>query len=380
MNLLSDRSLIAHRPLLLLVDDDPVVLSSMNDSLRGEFRTRVATAGHRALELANQLPLPDLILLDIELPDLDGYEVCRRLKEDPRTCDVPVMFLSGHSEVIDVTRGLDIGAVDFVSKPIVPPILRARVKTHLRLRDARQQLQAQNATLEIQVEERTSALRKQTREVLRVQEMTIVALGSLAETRDNETGNHIRRTQGYVRVLCEHSAAGPLLAGRYDPETLTLIWKSAPLHDIGKVGIPDAILLKPGRLSVEEFEVMKQHTTLGRRALELAVQESGNDRSFLVIASQIAYCHHEHWNGKGYPEGLAGESIPIPARLMAVADVYDALVSRRIYKAPIPHADAVEMIRQGRGTQFDPRVIDCFIDHAEEMRDIYATYADDPAA
>ena len=361
---------------LLLIDDDPTILASINESVRGEFVTRVATSGARGLELALLRPLPDLILLDIEMPGMNGYEVCRRLKEDPHTCEIPVIFLSAHNNVEDITRGLELGAVDYVAKPIVVPILRARVRTHLRLQEVRSQLQDQNVYLEAQVADRTAALREQTREVLKVQEMTIIALGSLAETRDNETGNHIRRTQDYVRQMCDEARLRPRWKSAYDEDGFSLIWKSAPLHDIGKVGIPDAILLKPGKLTDSEFELMKQHTVLGRRALDMAIQQANNERSFLTIAAQIAYHHHERWDGTGYPDRLAGETIPLPARIMAIADVYDALVSKRVYKAPMPHHDAIELIRQGRGSQFDPNLIDCFLTRADQMKQISDKFAD----
>ena len=361
---------------LLLVDDDPTVLASINDSLRDIYQTRVANCGARALELALRRPLPDLILLDIEMTGMDGYEVCRRLKEDPHSQDIPVIFLSSHRDVPDITRGLELGAVDFVTKPIVLPILLARVRTHLRLQEVRSQLHDHNIQLEAQVAERTAALQAQTREVLKGQEMTIIALGSLAETRDNETGNHIRRTQEYVRQLCDEVRFLPRWKAAYDADGFSLIWKSAPLHDIGKVGIPDAILLKPGKLTNEEFEQMKQHTVLGRRALDMAIQQVSSEQSFLSIASQIAYHHHERWDGAGYPDRLAGESIPLPARMMAIADVYDALVSKRVYKAPMPHHDAIELLRQGRGTQFDPNLIDIFLTRADQMKTISDTFAD----
>lgn len=367
----------AHNPaLVLVVDDDPAVLASLNDTLRVDYRTRVATSGERAIDLANIEPRPDLILLDVEMPGIDGYEACRHLKADPATRDIPVIFLSGRQDAVDVSRGLDLGAADYVAKPIVPAILRARVRTQLRLAESRLQLKDQNRLLEQLVSQRTSELTRQSETVLRTQETTIFALGALAETRDNETGNHIRRTQGYMRALAE--ALFPQFGPRYgnDPAVFDLIWKSAPLHDIGKVGIPDSILLKPGKLTDAEFEQMKQHTMLGRKALGITEDQVRSGQSFLAIASQIACFHHEKWNGRGYPEGLAGEAIPLPARMMAVADVYDALVSARVYKAAMPHADALTIIREDRGRQFDPSVVDCFIEREAHMRSIAREYAD----
>lgn len=363
-------------PLVLLVDDEPAVLASLNDTLRADFRTRIATTGERALEMAFMSPRPDLVLLDVEMPGIDGYEVCRILKDDPSTREIPVIFLSARRDVVDVTRGLDLGAADYVAKPIIAPILRARVRTQLRLVESRLRLEDQNRLLERLVAERTAELTRQTDNVLRTQETTIFALGSLAETRDNETGNHIRRTQGYVKALCDGLRGAPGWRGRDDAARFDLVWKSAPLHDIGKVGIPDAILLKPGKLTDDEFEQMKQHTILGRKALGLSPDQVRSGQSFLAVASQIACYHHEKWNGRGYPEGLAGDAIPLPARLMAVADVYDALVSVRVYKAAMSHEDAVTIIRGDRGLQFDPDVVDCFLEHAEIMSQIARQYAD----
>jgi putative two-component system response regulator len=364
------------RPTLLLVDDEPTILSSINEVLRLEYRTRVATDGQRAIELAFADPPPDLIVLDVEMPAPDGYEVCRVLKNNPQTRDIPIIFLSAHHDVADVTRGLELGAVDYVSKPVLTPILAVRIRTQLRLKDAKMQLVMQNQQLERLVSERTLALQQRTEEVLRVQEMTLVSLGSLAETRDNETGNHIHRTQGYVKALADRLLALPRYRDGHDHDYFSAIWKSAPLHDIGKVGIPDSILLKPGPLTREEFEVMKQHTALGRRALEMAERMANGKHNFLSVATEIAYSHHEKWDGRGYPEGLSGDAIPLPARLMAIADVYDALVSKRVYKAPIDHATAVNIIRDERGSHFDPDLCDCFLEHAEEFKAIADAYAD----
>ena len=246
----------------------------------------------------------------------------------------------------------------------------ARVKTHLALKQMQDFLRDQNAFLESEVEKRTQ-------EVVAIQDVTIHAMASMAETRDNETGNHIRRTQHYVKVLAEklriHARFEKLLN---DDKTIEMLFKSAPLHDIGKVGIPDAILLKPGRLTVEEFEVMKSHTTLGRDAIVHAEKNLGIEVPFLKFAKEIAYSHQEKWDGSGYPEGLSGDDIPISARLMAVADVYDALISRRVYKSPMPHDDAVKIMMEGKGSHFDPDMIDAFIACQDQFRVIGEKYSD----
>ena len=370
--------------LILLVDDDPAVLGVLKEALRPHYQMRIATLGRKALELAHLQPLPDLILLDVKLPDMTGYDVCTQLKKDPRTAAIPVMFLSSHSDVENITRGLELGAVDYVSKPVAPPILLARVRTHLRLREAGDLLRDQNLHLESLVskrtrdlEARTLELQARTTDLQLSQDLTIVALGSIAETRDNETGNHIHRTRAYVQVMTQRLAILPRYRDTLSEEQWTMTWKSAPLHDIGKVGIPDHILMKPGKLTVEEFEAMKRHPAIGRDALRDAETRMGAEGSFLGVAKEIAYGHHERWDGSGYPQGVSGETIPLSARLMALADVYDALISKRVYKPAWTHADAVAMIGEGRGRHFDPSLVDCFLEDADEFRYIASRFSDD---
>ncbi|MNM72931.1 Cyclic di-GMP phosphodiesterase response regulator RpfG [compost metagenome] len=337
--------------------------------LKDAYRTRVATNGERALKAARQAPRPDLILLDIMMPDLSGHQVAEALKLDPCTADIPIIFLTAMAAMEDEVRGLQMGAVDYITKPINPPIVLARVETQLKIKAAADFLRDQKAYLEQEVQRRTA-------EVMAIQDVTIQAMTSLAETRDNETGNHIRRTQHFVKLLAELLREHPKFRHFLDDETIRLLFKSAPLHDIGKIGIPDCILLKPGRLTSEEFEVMKTHTTLGRDAIQHAEDQLGTSVGFLRLAKEIAYSHQEKWDGSGYPEGLAGDDIPISARLMAVADVYDALISRRVYKAGMPHAQAVEIMRQGCGTHFDPDICGAFLRHHEQFQAIAARFAD----
>jgi putative two-component system response regulator len=362
--------------IILLIDDDPAVLEALNECLRPHYQTRLATRGRKGLELAHMEPQPDLILLDVELPDMKGYEVCAELKQDPLTEAIPVMFLSSHTDVGDITHGLGLGAVDYVTKPVAPPILLARVRTHLRLLEARDLLLDQNVHLEALVSKRTRDLEARTMELQHSQDLTIFALGSIAETRDNETGNHIYRTSAYVEVMVRRLAATSHANRSMAPLAWELIWKSAPLHDIGKVGIPDNVLLKPGKLTPEEFEVMKRHPTLGRDAIRSAEIRVKSEGSFLRVASEIAYGHHERWDGKGYPQGVGGEEIPLSARLMALADVYDALISKRVYKSAMSHAASVEIIREGRGSHFDPEVLDAFLELADEFNVIAQRFSD----
>ena len=357
------------RATVLVVDDTPDNLQLMSGLLKTDYKVKVANNGERALKIAAGDPPPDLILLDIMMPDMNGYEVCQRLKADALTRDIPVIFLTARAGVEDEKTGLELGAVDYITKPISPPIVLARVRTHLQLKASADFLRDKNAYLEAEVEKRT-------REVAAIQDVTILVMASLAETRDTDTGNHIRRTQFYVKALAEKLRSHPRFAAFLSERNITMLFKSAPLHDIGKVGIPDRILLKPGRFEPEEFEIMKTHTTLGRAAIEHAEKSLGTNVDFLAMAKEIAQSHQEKWDGSGYPEGLSGDGIPISARLMALADVYDALISRRVYKEGMPHEKAVDIIRAGKSSHFDPDVVDAFIELQDDFRAIAARYAD----
>lgn len=360
------------KPQVLVVDDTPDNLALMSDLLRDTCKVRVANSGERALRLLANGTLPDLILLDIMMPGMDGYEVIRQLKANPITRDIPVLFLTAKSEDEDERIGLELGAVDYLTKPVSHAILQVRVKMHLALKAQADFLRDKSAFLEAEVARRT-------REVLAVQDVTIHALASLAETRDNETGNHLRRTQHYVKLLAQHLSTHPRFAAKLSETYIDGLFKSAPLHDIGKVGIPDSILLKPGKLTDAEFEIMKTHTTLGRDALERAEQELGTSVEFLSIAKEIAHSHQEKYDGSGYPLGLVGDAIPLAARLMAVADVYDALISRRVYKEPFSHEKSAAIMQQGRGSHFDPDVLDAFLALQAEFQRIAERYADTEA-
>ncbi|MBA3995662.1 MAG: two-component system response regulator [Candidatus Accumulibacter sp.] len=360
----------ADKATVLVVDDTPDNLALMSALLKERYKVKVANDGPRALRIAAGERPPDLILLDIMMPGMDGYEVCRRLKAAPATREIPVIFLTARAGTEDEESGFALGAVDYITKPISPPIVLARVETQLRLKASADFLRDQNAFLEQEVARRT-------REVQAIQDVTILAMASLAETRDNETGKHIRRTQLYVRTLAERLRTHPRFAAYLTPEQIDVLFKSAPLHDIGKVGIPDHILLKPGRLEPDELTLMKTHTTLGRDAIEHAEAQLGMPLDYLACAKEIAYCHQEKWDGTGYPQGLAGDAIPISARLMALADVYDALICRRVYKKAMSHEDAVGIIVAGRGTHFDPDVVDAFLDVVDEFRSIARRYAEE---
>ena len=354
---------------ILVVDDTPDNLALMSGLLKSDYRVRVANGGDKALKIATSDSPPDLILLDLMMPGMDGYEVCRRLKHDPRTIHIPVIFLTAKSGTEDERKGLELGAIDYITKPISAPIVMARVKNHLALNAMDKFLRDKNDFLELEVAKRT-------REVMAIQDATILAMASLAETRDSETGGHIRRTQFYIKALAEKLRDRPRFSWFLTDESINMLFKSAPLHDIGKVGIPDRILLKPSRLEPDEFEIMKTHTTLGHDAIERAEKLLSTNIAFLAFAKTIALSHQEKWDGSGYPQGLAGDDIPISARLMAVADVYDALISRRVYKQGMSHEKAVQTIIDNRGTHFDADIVDAFVEIQEEFRAIAHRFAD----
>ncbi|MCP4689507.1 MAG: two-component system response regulator [Desulfobacterales bacterium] len=364
-----DSNVSQHR--ILIVDDTPQNIDVLGTILKPFYKRSVALNGPKALKIAMSTNPPDLILLDIMMPGMDGYEVCRRLKENERTVDIPIIFITAKSEVQDETKCFELGAVDYITKPVSPTVVLARVKTHLELKLARDALSRQNEFLEQKARERT-------KELALTQDVTIICLASLAETRDNETGAHILRTQRYVKSLAEELVTNSRFCEFLDDETIELLYKSAPLHDIGKVGVPDSILLKPGKLTDEEFEIMKQHATLGRDSILRAesMYEGGATTTFLSHAREIAYTHHEKWNGTGYPEGIRGERIPISGRLMAVADVYDALITKRVYKPAFSHEKAARIIVEGKGEHFDPAVVDAFIEQEDVFKRIAVDFAD----
>jgi putative two-component system response regulator len=362
-------------PTLLIVDDQPVNLATLGDLLEPHYRVIAATTGRRALQLAASDSSPDLILLDVTMPEMDGYEVLNRLREDPKTHDIPVIFVTGRDADLDEEHGLKLGAADYITKPIRPAIVLARVRTQLENKQARDLLKNQNTWLAAEVDRRMH-------DNDLIQNASLHALAVLAETRDTDTGNHLNRTQAYVELLVDALGRHPDFADQLTGEQPKSIVRAAPLHDIGKVGIPDQILNKPGKLTAEEFAIIQNHSRIGGEAIDIAIcrvmdadhSPLAGDRSglsFLVTAGMIARWHHERWDGTGYPDRLAGTTIPLPARIMAIADVYDALISSRIYKPALPHTEAVTIIRNGRGAHFDPGMVDVF----EGLHDRFAEIA-----
>jgi putative two-component system response regulator len=361
---------------ILIVDDDPANRLILEDLVGMHYVTHARANGRQALEYLMAAEPVDLILMDVMMPEMDGFEACRRIKAESRLRDIPVLFLTSLEGATDEARGLSLGAEDFIHKPFSPAVVLARIRNHLELARGRRRLRDRNVELETLVAERTRDLLLEKQQVIASQGATITALCTLAEMRDNETGNHIRRTQNYVRVLAGRLRDHPRFGADLDDETIGLLYKSAPLHDIGKVAIPDAILQKPGSLTAEEWVVMKRHADFGRDALAQAEKDLGESAGFLRYAREIAFGHHEKWDGSGYPQGLIGESIPLSARLMAVADVYDALISKRVYKPAYPHHEALAIIREGRGGHFDPDIVDGLLSIEVSFRAIADAYRD----
>ncbi len=357
------------KPQILIVDDTKPNIEVLEGALVQEnYDVHVALSGKRALELVKR-SVPDLILLDVMMPEMDGYETYRRLREIPSCKDVPVIFLTAQIESESEMKGLALGADDYVTKPFNQGLLRLRIRNQLERKFFRDHL----ADL---VEKRTAQLSQKTKDLQKTLQVMLTSLGALAEFRDNETGTHLRRTQFIVRKLAEVMSGFDEFKEELNSEEIIEEYAiAAPLHDIGKVGIPDGILRKPGPLTHEEREQMKKHTILGYQVLLSATQELHNN-PMVVIAANIAKYHHEKWDGSGYPTGIAGKEIPLCARMMAVADVYDALVSKRVYKNALSHAESMQIIHEGSGSHFDPAVVQAFETFADTLPEFYKRFAD----
>ena len=356
---------------ILVVDDTPENLTVMGEILMPFYSVRVASSGQRALAVMKSSQRPDLVLLDVMMPEMNGYQVIDKIRSAPETADIPVIFVTALGSSEDETHGLDLGAVDYITKPYKPAIVLSRIRTQLELKEARDRLKDQNSWLEAEV-----ARRMRQNEMIR--NVTTRALASLAEMRDNETGNHILRTKSYVNVLATELVKLDKYKLILTPDTIDKITNAAPLHDIGKIGTPDHILHKPGKHTPEEWEIMKQHAKNGADAIWRAIQNEDDIEGldFLYKAMEIARGHHEKFDGTGYPEGLMGESIPISARIMALADVFDALISKRVYKPAFTIEQATEIILQGRGQHFDPIIVDAYLACKDEFIRIANQYAD----
>lgn len=346
---------------ILCVDDTPTNLELLNAVLKPFYNVRLVNSGKKALGLiAKQHQEIDLVLLDVMMPEIDGYEVCQTIRSQPGTAYLPVLFITAKNQPEDEKQALEVGGNDFITKPINPSVLLSRIKTHLEISEYHRLLSSENRQLEAKLAKRLS-------DIFNMQQATLNVMISLAEFRDEVTGNHIKRTQTYVKCVLDALKNGhPELT----EERCDFIVQAAPLHDIGKITIPDHILLKPGKLTPDEFSVMKTHAEKGAKILRSAAQEMGDYGEFLIEAESIAQTHHEKWDGSGYPRGLVGEAIPISGRVMAIADVYDALRSARPYKEAFSHEKAMMIITEGRGSHFDPEIVDAFFSMAERIAEI----------
>lgn len=352
---------------ILIADDEPINLTALTHVLRDFYKVRACKSGEAVLQAVRVEPRPDLILLDVLMPGINGFTTLAKLRENKDTCDIPVIFITSLDSGDDEGKGLRLGAVDYITKPFKPDIVLARVKTHLELKSARDNLRNQNQWLEAEVNRRVQ-------ENQLIQDVALISLTQLAETRDDNTGNHILRTCRYVEILARHLQQQPRYSAELTERSIRTLVKAAPLHDLGKIGIPDDILRKPGKLTPEEFEIIKTHCQIGARALRGAINQSlalnaglhgegaANSASleFLELAETIAKFHHEKWDGTGYPTGLSGWDIPLAARLMALADVFDALTTARPYKQAWSLKEATDYIRRQQGIQFDPDVVNAF--------------------
>lgn len=338
---------------VLIIDDAPENLRLLSAVLKhGGMVPRPVTSGRLAIEAAIADP-PDLILLDLSMPQMSGVEVCRWFKQDEQFKGIPIIFISGHQEIDEKVEAFRAGAADYIGKPFQEEEVLARIITHLLIRRENIGLVSHNVQLEELIAEQVVAMTAS-------QLATIFALAKLAETRDSDTGHHIERVQTYSKMIAQRMKDANMIPVPIPVDFIDTVYQTAALHDIGKVGTPDAILLKPGALSEEEFAEMKKHSDLGARTL-VAVQKRFPDNQFLCMGVEVARSHHEQWNGSGYPDSLRGREIPFSARIVAVADFYDALTSNRCYRKAIEHEPTIQMIRDGSGKHFDPDIVTAFL-------------------
>ncbi|MDR0293706.1 MAG: response regulator [Oscillospiraceae bacterium] len=352
----------ADRPTVIVVDDEATNLSFLKEILQDEYNVRLSPSGERAIVFMEK-SAPDLILLDIEMPGMNGYDVIRAVKKNPLWQDIPILILTGQDDRDGEEIAFGLGAVDYIRKPISAGVVKARVRLHMELIMHRRNLE--------------SIVVQRTEQLSKLKDSILSILANMTSFRDNETGAHIKRTTIYVQVLIEN-----LIKKRHpryivDPLYADSVIKSAKLHDIGKVAIPDSILFKPAKLTVEEFEVIKKHTVYGTFILDSAIDELGETSFFLNVAREIIIGHHEKWNGCGYPYGIKGENIPLSARVMAIADVYDALISERPYKKPFTHEVSMNIILKDAGTHFDPTLVELSLDVMEGFQNIAQMHKDD---
>ena len=349
------------RKTILIVDDVGTNIDVLAYCLGEDYRISAAQDSHVALDSLQEVK-PNLILLDLFMPEIDGFEFCKTVKSDADNQDIPIVFITSASDAATLSKAFGLGAVDYIIKPISPLEVQARVRTHLMLKAAEEALRQQNQILEKKVQRRTAKIQEKQREIQEVQHEAILRLCLAAELRDKETGLHIRRIQEYSALLGRKCGL--------DEEHCGLLFLASAMHDLGKIGIPDSILLKPGKLTPEEWEIMKTHTQIGAQGL-------ANSRFRLIqLAETIAHYHHERWDGSGYPCALKGEDIPIEARIVSVVDSFDAMLSVRPYKRAMPLEEVLDIIREGRGTHFDPGIVDVFMENIAEFKEVAAAFRD----
>jgi putative two-component system response regulator len=347
---------VTMQKMIFVVDDNDTNLAVAKDVLKDQYRVMTLPSAEKMFTLMSKIK-PDLILLDIEMPDVDGFETLEKLKADGAHADIPVVFLTSRMDVPTEARGFQRGVVDFITKPFSAPVLLNRIKTHLNIDEL--------------IRERTGQLQERTEQLQRLQNGIVFVLADMVENRDTGTGGHRERTAQYLKILIDALKARGLSLDMLSKLDLDLLISSARLHDIGKITISDTVLNKPGKLTDEEYAIMKTHTVEGERIIDEMVLRTENV-DFLHHAKLFAGYHHERWDGKDYPHGLEGENIPLQGRIMAIADVYDALVSERPYKGSFSHEKAVSIIMEGAGTQFDPFFADAFLSVTDQFEQVRA--------
>ena len=350
--------MLQDRKTVILVDDNPINLKLARNTLMGKYDVFTVPSAEKLFQLLEKA-LPDIILLDVLMPGMSGYDAIKVLKGDPRTAEIPVIFLTSKADTNSELEGFIQGAVDYVSKPFSPQLLLKRVDVHVLVESQKKELKHINDNLQKIVDEKTEA-------VLELQNAVLKTMSNLVEYRDDVTGSHVERTERYLKLFIDEMLAQKVYSDILETWDLKLFLQSAELHDVGKIAIRDNILMKPGPLTKEEFEEMKKHTFFGEKVIE-KIQESSRESVFLTHAKIMAGNHHERWDGSGYPRGLAGTNIPLQGRLMALVDVYDALISERPYKKAFPPEQALQIIKEGSGSQFDPALVDVFITAARHF-------------
>ncbi|MDR0863073.1 MAG: response regulator [Oscillospiraceae bacterium] len=354
------------RKIILVVDDNPVNLTYAKEILRDKFKVYPVPSAEIMFDLLENI-LPDLILLDIEMPDMTGYEAMAKIQENPVLAEVPVVFLTAKLEEVSELEGLNLGAIDYITKPFSPPLLVKRIENHLLIQEQKKELKRLNDALR-------NTIKDKTLQVTTLQNTVLATVADLVETRDDVTGGHVTRTQRYLELLVDRLLEKGLYSNETEDWNLDYLIPSAQLHDVGKIAISDLILNKKGKLTEEEFEEMKKHAAIGVSVIK-RIEANTEQRDFMRHAKHIAGGHHEKWDGTGYPAGLKGTDIPLEGRLMAIADVYDALISHRPYKRPLSTEEAHVIILEGKGTHFDPVLVEVF----DEVADKFAHIARDSA-